>query len=724
MNHKRSSRAGAVLLVALLVGSVLLSAAVVPASGAEAGDPSGSPAVGSGGPVLQQDDADASENETPARHANPDEANEDGDGGAVESHLATQLSRRLGDSAVQLEEGEADQARQLLGDDFSSSLAKYAEVADESGNNESAERFRKAQKDQEEYASTVQEYRETYKEYQEAKENGDDQRARELARELNRLAEKTNRTSNELNESFGELGKSTSGNFSQAQNGVNEVQSNISAQQKEVNDAEFERTELAVEAEDDTASFSDPLRLSGSLTTEDDEPIADESVTFQVGEQNYTSTTDEDGDFSLSYRPVAIPQNASNVTVTYLPKGDTLYLGSNATVDLDVEQEDAAVELDDVPEEVAFGEQVAVTGTATIDGEPVRSAPVTLAVDGRRLGTVVTDEKGQFVFEKPLPADVATGERSLTAGSANDSLAVVAEPAEANVTVEPTPTNLTLSASSTEGGEVTVDGHLTLANGTSVDGQTVELQADGKPVGTVQTTVNGTYQGTVALPSDVQGRDQITIAAVYANQGTNLADSRASTGVPLAATGPAEDLLSWDALSQVEKALVLFIPPALITLLVLAYRRWRGGQSGNGSRETSETTPDTDERGNHPTPTDPSGFSIARERLIEGDADGAVEAAYVAARRRIAADFDVSQNGTHWEFYRACQTHDLSDRFDTLQQLTEQYERAAYHRESTAMDRARETIELAVALVPSGDRTSTDGGQTSFTESEVPSDKS
>ncbi|WP_101297150.1 hypothetical protein [Halegenticoccus soli] len=712
MSHERSSRVEAALLVALLVGSVLLPAAVAPASGADAGDPAGPHAVESGGLALQQSGANASGNETPTRHANPDEANEDGDLGAVESHLASQLARRLGDSAVQLEEGEADRARQLLGDDFADAMSKYAEVADENGNEESAERFRKAQKNQEEYASTVQEYRETYKEYQKAKENGNDQRARELARELNRLAKKSNRTANELNESFGELERSTGGDFSQAADSVNDVQSNISAQQEEVNEAEFVRTELEVEADDDSASFSNPLSLSGRLTTEEGDPVADEEVTFRVGEQNYTATTDEDGDFSLSYRPTAIPKNASNVTVAYVPKGNEPYLGSNATVDLAVEQENATIELDDVPEGAAFGERVNVSGTATIDGEPVRSAPVTLAVDGRRLGTVVTDGEGRFAFEARLPANVPAGERSLTVGSANDSLAVVAEPAEANVTVEPTPTNLTLSASQADDGELAVDGRLTLANGTPVDGQTVELRVDGRTVGMVQTAANGTYQGTITLPSDIRERDRITLVAVYADRGTNLADSRASTGIPLAAFDPTEELLSWDSLSRAEKALALFVPPAIIALLAWAYRRWREGGSADGSEATPEVAPDADDGEDHPTPTGPSGFSIARERLLEGDADGAVEAAYVAARRRVAADFDVSPNGTHWEFFRACRTRGLDDRLDSLRRLTERYELAAYGREDTAMDRARETVELAASLVTRGDHASTDGGRT------------
>jgi len=59
--------------------------------------------------------------------------------------------------------------------------------------------------------------------------------------------------------------------------------------------------------------------------------------------------------------------------------------------------------------------------------------------------------------------------------------------------------------------------------------------------------------------------------------------------------------------------------------------------------------------------------------------DSAVELAYAAFKRRVAAIYDLDPTRTHWEFYAACVAATPDGRgTDTFEWLTATYERAAF----------------------------------------------
>ncbi|MFC7008581.1 hypothetical protein [Halalkalicoccus salilacus] len=70
------------------------------------------------------------------------------------------------------------------------------------------------------------------------------------------------------------------------------------------------------------------MELEGRLVTETGEPIANQEVAFAIGEQTVTTTTDDDGAFSLTYRPTTLPLETSSLEIQYEPAASTEYARS------------------------------------------------------------------------------------------------------------------------------------------------------------------------------------------------------------------------------------------------------------------------------------------------------------------------------------------------------------------------------------------------------------
>ncbi|AQL42261.1 hypothetical protein BV210_05830 [Halorientalis sp. IM1011] len=672
--------------------------------------------------VAAAQESDGDDNES-TRHEDPDEAGSEGDLEAVSRWLQGELADRLGGSAINLSQGQYEQASEILGDGYDERLDQFVDVAGETDgdeDDEQAETYGQAQENQSSFVDAVERYREGFERYREAREQGNATRARMVARTLREPAQRIRDNGSSLRRLYGRLSESPNADLSEATTTIERLQENVSSQQSAIEAAVFVGTSLTVEAGNGTASFDDPLTITGRLATENGTAVADHRTRFTVAGRSVTTTTDADGRFSFEFRPTTQPVGSQSLDVAFAPADASRYLRSTDTVDATIEPVEPSVTVTPEPTTVSFADDLTVTGRVGADGVGAPDVPVEVTLGDERLGVVRTDADGGFRLNATVPATVLDGSRTVAARVAQDDRALTAAGEAATVTVESTPTSLSLDAESNGTESVDVDGTLRTAEGRAVPEQRLRVLVDGSVATTVRTDGDGRFAATASVPgTPTAANGTASVSVVYQADGTNLEASRANATVTL---GPAEqdgggvggDGAGGDGGDDGTGSLLSgwLLPIVAVVLLVLvalggaAAYLWREREAGDGSdddpivvanavdtEEPSENGADTESTG------DASPLAAARERFDEGETDAAVMAAYAAVRDALAAEHDVPADGTHREVYAAVtDALDESDRTE-LEQVIDSYERAAFAQSPVPTDRAERTLDRAATIL-------------------------
>ncbi|ELZ14187.1 hypothetical protein C477_21115 [Haloterrigena salina JCM 13891] len=685
---------GRTLVLALLLVCFPLSATGGGIAAASAGSVDDGSALA--GIAAQQEspdaDGDTADNDT-VRHRNPDEYDEGADQAELERWLSDKLSGQLEDGAIQLSEGEADLASQLVGDEYSDRLEQYVEVT---GDAERAEAFDQAQNEQKRMTEAVSEYEETKEEYEAAREAGDEERARELARELESLAGEIGNSSQNVQDHYDAISNDSDIDLTDAAEEIEDVNEEVQTEQAAVREESFVETELSIEATSEYISFTDPLDASGTIETEDGTPIANEEIRLKVGNQEIRTETDESGWFDFEYRPISVPLSADSVTVEYVPENESAYLGSETSVPVDIEQVEPTIAIDDVePATVAYGDRVAVDYDLRVGDERVDDVPVVASIDGTPLG-LFGSSNGSTTGNPTVPVDVPSGEHDLRISLPFEDRALASVADSTTVTVAETEPELSVSASSTGEREVTVNGTLE-ATGGGVEGQSVRIVADGTVLETVSTDADGAFGASVTVPEET-ATGEVQLVAVHDDEGTNLARTEAATTVTFPTA--ADSLLpTWAWL-----ALGLFV--AAVSAGGYWYR--------NRASEPAPVPTDPDEADDAPTTAgtpDPVSsrtlLSRASDQLSSGNPNDAVRDCYAAVRQSLESRFAASGPLTHWEFYRrySDQSADAETASAPLRDVTEGYERAAFGPDGVSEREAEAVLERARELCSETTRT-------------------
>ncbi|ADB60101.1 hypothetical protein Htur_1210 [Haloterrigena turkmenica DSM 5511] len=689
---------GRTLVLALLLVCLPLTAtgsgiAADSANGVDSGSATASVAAQQETPDADGDDAD---NDT-VRHRNPDEYDEGTDQAELERWLSGKLSGQLEKGAIELSEGEAELASEFVGEGYNDRLEQYVEVT---GDAERAEAFDEAQSEQEQMTDAVSEYEETKEEYEAARDAGDEERARELARELESLAEEIGDSSQNVRDHYGAISNDSDIDLSDAAAEIEDVNEEVQTEQEAIRDESFVETELTIESTTEEISFTDPLAASGTIETEDGTPIANEEIRLKVGNQTLRTETDETGSFDLEYRPISVPLSADAVTVEYVPENESVYLGSETSVPVDIEQVEPTLTVSDVePDTVAYGDRVAVDYDLRVGDERVDDVPVVLSIDGTSLGLFGASD-GETTGNSTVPADVPSGERDLRVSLPFEDRALASVADSTTVTVAETEPELSISASPTGDREVTVNGTLEAAGG-GVDGQSVRIVADGTVLETVSTDADGAFGASVTVPEET-ATGEVQLVAVHDDEETNLARAEAATTVSFPAAS--DSLLptwAWLALG-------------LFAAAVGAGGYWYRDRASASSPESAPG--DSDEAdGDAPTAPetpDPAStralLSRASERLSSGDPNDAVRDCYAAVRGTLESRFAASGALTHWEFYRrySDRSSDSETESAPLRDVTEGYERAAFGPDGVSEREAETILERARELCPEATRSS------------------
>ncbi|UOO95137.1 carboxypeptidase-like regulatory domain-containing protein [Halococcus dombrowskii] len=651
-------------------------------------------------------------------HEDPQSADDEGNVSELQGSLSDRLGETLVDCSEGLEVGNYNACNESK--DYPDWLGKYVNVTRSSdAETNKTDEFQEARENQTSYANDVQRFRTTVDKYRTARANGRTERARRLARRAQRLSQQINETGTRLTEDYRTIDNGTTQNFSAAIHTTNATTENVSATADSVSVEQFKNTTITSSTADNRIAFNDSLVVSGRLRTANGTPLANRTVVLEGDDRLRRTTTDESGQYVITYRPAVLPLDTRRLTVRYRPSTQSIYRSNRTAVPIDVRQVTPTLQAETTPQSVGFDELLSVTGRVAVNDSGVGSVPVAVSIDGREFNLsdgsrVRTGSAGRFRMANGLPADVAPGRQRVRVSMPLENRSIARTNTTVPVTVTQTPTQLSLNATqesvngSAVGGPIVhVEGQLS-ANGTPVANRTVAVGLNNSTT-PVTTDENGSYDANVTVSegifADRTGTTTATIGATFEGGETNLESSRRRTSieltVPAEATGVIAQFVAAFRALPISYQLLLglglvFVLGALLSVL----RRWLGitesdTEDAPSSTLASESTDTVDD----PREGLRALLRAAREELSAGDADGAVGFAYTAVRRAFGRDPELGGARTHWEFLDACIDRGLGDRqLGALRRLTERYERATFSQRSVSTDTASSALEDAQTM--------------------------
>lgn len=667
-------RVTAALLAALAIFALVLTGSAVVSTGSVA--------------AVDAKSVAPEENNTTVQHENPDIVNENGNQDDIQQWLEGRMGGRLQQSTLQISQGDYEAAQSVLGNQYNEYLDKYVDVAgDPEGQNDetTAEAFNETQSEQQEYVTLLEEYRETYQAYQAAKEAGNETRKRELARKLVRLADQISGTSTDLTNAYETLENETGTNVSTSTTQIESSTANVTTQQQTVIDAEFVRTRLEIVNVSPAGSYTDPIQIHGVLQANESLP---EHIVLRVAGETQTVAVAEDGEFTVSYRPLSERTGQQTLSIAYRPESTTLFLGSSTTAKTQIVAVEPTLSVTANQTTTQYRDRVSVQGHVTVNETGVAGVAIDLSLNGYPLQTVRTNATGGYATTVVVPAAVTEGAANMTATVGFQDRAIASTSALTHITVQETATALSATATLNET-ETQVSGRLTAA-GTGVADQHVRVLQNGTELTTATTDETGRYG--VSIPQSVATGDT-ELQVVFTGENANLARATAQTRIPVPDTGSSG--LPMYLFAGIGGVLLVGVGGVAVW-----YRR----------RQThSAYTTASDSRADTPQPTQSQEHTATSERaqptlenvLLPDGVGSATEArnAYAGVRQAVGpflSSDDVSR--THWEFAHTVRAELEPSVGDAVAELARVYEQAAYA-EVVVSDEEFETASAALETI-------------------------
>ncbi|WP_458189224.1 hypothetical protein [Haladaptatus sp. NG-WS-4] len=627
---------------------------------------------------------------------NPDEINNGGSSETGKRWINGRLADQLQDSVGQVKQGDYKRAKRLIGKDseYEKLAKRYANVSGESGQGTDGKRFGRLQRNQTQLITNVRSYQETLKKYRKAKRNGNDARARTLARDLEHYSDRAKRNGSALKRDYERI-SSNDTEIANSKRRIENLTQNITKKQSKIREREFIETQFSDLEASKSGSFTDPIKITGQLRAANGSVLQDRKIRLEIRNQSIQSEIGQDGRFEATYRPTLVKAGTQRLTIEYAPRNDSVYLGTNESINLTVRQAKPTVKITEKPNTARYRKNITVKGTVKGDGVGASGVPVRVTVGNTPLNTTRTNKDGTFTVDKKLPTEVRAGNQQVRAqvALANKALMNASDVAPMNVTK--TATRLSINTRRTEN-RLRVQGTLMTATGARVANQTVEIRIAGRTITTAETDANGHFSAVVSLPKDTTNEDRpVTIATVYSGAMSNLESTKART--QLHPTGPTDGVPNW----------WLWVGSICLFGFVAggAYVIWSRNVLGFGPNSMGEITSDDSlipTGGDNEPVTTNDLLTTAREQLAANRSDVAVRTAYKAVRYHLARDSanQLHPGKTHWELYHDYRTSDADDdTTDKLRRLAQAYEIAAFTTSSISIDDAQTSVDIASSLV-------------------------
>lgn len=650
-------------------------------------------------PVAQQETPSPTNNTT-VQHERPDNVSQPGDSQQVSQWLERRLAGQLEGSTTEISQGQYERAKERLGDDYDDRLAQYVDVAgetDSEADDQTADTLQETQQNQQELANATQEYQDTYEEYQAARERGNETAARQAARELEALSQRISATNQSLGTNYEQLENQTGTETAGAQNAISNTTQTTLARQETVRTETLVETRLRVSTNGSAVSFTDPMRITGQVTTANGTAVANEAARVTVGNRIYRTQTNETGRFTVAYRPVSLPVNATTVTVRYRPQTASPYLGATSTVPVTVTQVSPSLSATVTPTTGGYNDVLETQVVATVAGRPVPSLPVEATL-GESSVSALTTGQGETVLTPRVPAVISPRQRSLRIEHTREDVAISPASTTATVSVTATATNLSVAATP-RGDRIQVRGRLITADGQGVAGQRVIVSV-GDTTQSLGTNRTGWYQVTMTDVSNPQtsNTSAVPVTARFDGSRTNLDSSQAMTTVNVAGVA-GRGVDSSDSFLSAGQLLIGSLLGGLMMVGGAVWARRRGSASDSAPPDTEAPTPSTAPEASN---ISQQWLERARSTLADENARGATVAAYSAVRSRLAQQGGLSDVLTHREFHTASEAQVEDADSGMLAAVSTAYEQAIFTA-SIDVETATEAVEAATNLLSDSD---------------------
>ncbi len=542
------------------------------------------------GAAAVDESADEAINVTPP-HIHPDELEDDADLDGIQALLSAYLRGNLESSAIDISEQEYEMAREVLGDAYHerlSQLGSIDELTDEDGH---PALFEVSRDEQEELADLLEAFDAVYAEYLDAVEAGEEELAVELAQELFILDAEIAELSESLLDSYDRLEELLEIDMETAQSAVIERTDETGSQTASAVEGTLTVTDLEVAIEDEVASFTEPMTVTGTLVTDEGEAVANEVIVLEIEERVVEVTTDADGSFSFEFRPVLSLAGETDVSVAFVPQRGQPYLGDTAADTVVIEQADPTLSLSTEVDTVSFGDEVAFEGLFEVDGEAVPVGELEVRLDDLVESTIAVSA-GQFDGSVTVPAAVPAGTAQLVINWPYEDVAIAPETTSIDLEVAETESELTVAG--TFGTSITVDGHLSTVAGDPIADQQVAVSLGGHDLGVVVTDEDGVYRGVFEVPAALEA-GETDLVATFDGAGTNLESTVVTVVVEVPATDSTGTLALvvrvWDWMTDVAPGWVWgMIVVGVLGLAALGLRWSRGSVSSSAGEFIDEAT--------------------------------------------------------------------------------------------------------------------------------------
>lgn len=250
-----------------------------------------------------------------------------------------------------------------------------------------------------------------------------------------------------------------------------------------------------------TTVIGNTIQISGKLTDEENNIMANARINILVNENTYNTTTNNDGIYTYNYATTTPGTN--NIVVSYAGNDD--YIASNSTTKFTVNKKDTTITINNI-NTAYYGDNIVITGTLTdITNNTIPNTNINLLINNKE-NIIQTDNKGKFTYNTKA---TIIGNNNIKISYAGNT---IYNPNTANTTfnVKAKDTKITVNTINTVTlkDPITITGTLTTKDNTIIPNTDITIKINNNKV-SAKTNDKGTY--TYTTNADTVGTNNIQV---------------------------------------------------------------------------------------------------------------------------------------------------------------------------------------------------------------------